>query len=58
MKPFSTLFWAVLAIGVVLFLLMIKDLDYREARILKIVFGVILGSFLFWLKGRSQRSSR
>jgi len=58
MKPFSPLFWAVLAIGVVLFLLMIKDLDYREARILKIVFGVILGSFLFWLKGRSQRSSR
>jgi hypothetical protein len=53
-KPFSWFFWVVLMLGLGLALLPLSLLDYREARAIKIIRGLVIGSFLFWLKGRSQ----
>jgi hypothetical protein len=58
MKPFSTPFWAVLAAGVALAFLWLSPLDYHEARAVKMVMGLILGSFLLWLKRRSRENGR
>lgn len=41
-----------LAAGVALALLLLNVLDYREARTVKMVVALVLGSFLFWLKSR------
>lgn len=56
MKAFSASFWAVLAAIVLLTLLLRAVLDYREARAINLIIGLILGSFLFWLKGRSREN--
>jgi hypothetical protein len=58
MRRFSLRFWAILAAGVALALLALSELSYREARSVKLVIGIILVSFLFFLKGRSRENGR
>jgi hypothetical protein len=46
-------------VGVALMLLLLLNvLDFREARTVKTVMGLVLVSFLFWLKGRSRAGRR
>ena len=58
MKFLSPLGWVVLLIGVALALLLLTPLSYDAARTVKLLLAIVLGSFLFWLKGRSQRNRR
>jgi hypothetical protein len=58
MKPFSASFWALLAVVVLLTLLLRAVLPYREGRAVNIIIALILGSFLFWLKGRRRENGR
>ena len=58
MKPFSASLWALLAVVVLLTLLLRAFLPYREGRAINIIIGLIVGSYLFWLKGRSRENRR
>jgi hypothetical protein len=58
MKPLSAYFWILLAVIVLLTLLLRAVLPYREARAVSIIIGLILASFLFWLKGRRRENGR
>ena len=58
LRRFPPLFWAVLVIGVALSLLLRTVLDYRQGLAANIVLAIIVGSLLFWLKGRSGRTGR
>ncbi|MGO9259212.1 MAG: hypothetical protein ACLQU1_23305 [Bryobacteraceae bacterium] len=58
MKPFSASFWALLAVVVLLTLLLRAVLPYPEGRAVNIIIALILGSFLFWLKGRRRENRR
>jgi uncharacterized membrane protein YccC len=58
MKPFGASFWVLLVVIVVLTLLLRAVLPYREGRAVNIIIALILGSFLFWLKGRRRENRR
>ena len=50
--------WAVLALIALSTLLLRAVMDYREARAVNLIIALTLGSFLFWLKGRSRENGR
>jgi hypothetical protein len=58
MKPFSASFWALLGVVVLLTLLLRAVLPYREGRAINIIIGLILGSYLLWLKRRPRENGR
>ena len=58
LRRLPPLFWVVLVVGVALSLLLRTVLDYPQGRAANIVLAIIVGSLLFWLKGRSARTGR
>ena len=59
MKPFSAaVFWVILTLGVGLALLLLSFVGYREARAIKIIIALVVGSLLFWLRGLALRNHR